>query len=98
MSGELSKKYVSELINFDDIPLFQSPLYWADDNRLGFSGSPKFGNWITRSILLEYVLFDVVAGVGEYDLSAFPEEISGDHELKKTLMNSVHANLTESNL
>jgi hypothetical protein len=96
-SGKLLKEYSCAMINFDDIPSLQSPLGWTDDDRLGFSCSLEFGNWLAQSVVFDYVLFDVVAGVGKYDLSAFPKEISDNDGLHESLINNIRINLTGSN-
>ena len=97
MSGDLLRKYCSDMIVFDDIPFHTCPLMWTSNDQVGFSCSSDFGNWLLLSVAVDYVLFDVVVGKGKYDLSAFPKEIRESDEFHDSLVNSVRINLTGSN-
>jgi hypothetical protein len=79
LSGDLATQYFDDIVDFRDVPFVKCPLVWTEDNRLSFSSSKEFGNWLVISVLVDYVLFDVVVGTGKYDLNAFPEEVR-DHQ------------------
>ena len=97
ISGDLSREYYSDMVVFDDIPFSICPLRWTNSGQVGFSCAPDFGNWLLQSVLLDYVLFDVVAGEGKYDLNAFPEEVRESDELHDLLMNSISNSLSQNN-
>ena len=97
MSGDLLIEHYSDMVVYDEIPFTICPLRWTDDDQVGFSCSPDFGNWLLRSVLLEYVLFDVVAGNGQYDLNEFPKEVRESDEIQSILANSIHASLKTPN-
>jgi hypothetical protein len=51
-------------------------LYWTENDKLGYTKRTKsFGNWLLKSVAAHYVLFDVMAGVGVYDLAGFPPDV-----------------------
>ncbi|NMF66114.1 hypothetical protein DP113_01410 [Brasilonema octagenarum UFV-E1] len=95
LSGDLLKQYVNDVLNFDAVPFSRCPLGWTKNDKLGFSCSVDFGNWLFRSILMDYVLFDVVAGTGKYDLSSFPGEINQNEIIYEFLEKNIILNLTE---
>jgi hypothetical protein len=95
-SGDLVDIYLDEIIHFNDIvPFSCSPFGWTKANTLGFACPPKFGNALLSGITLSYATFDLVAGVGRYDLSQFPDEVSLNENFYKLLERSISHMITE---
>ena len=90
------QKHIGDLFVTDDpvVPYARCPLHWMDSGETGFSCPRDFGHWLIRSLALYESLFDMVAGIGKYNLGAFPTEIQ-ESELYKIIENSILANLTE---
>ena len=96
LSGDLAYKHIDDLLATDDaaVPYAHCPLHWTASGKTGFSCPRDFGNWLIQSLALHESLFDMVAGVGKYDLSAFPTEIQ-EGELYKTIENSILVSVTK---
>ncbi|HEV7282788.1 MAG TPA: hypothetical protein VGN57_21455 [Pirellulaceae bacterium] len=92
MTGELAASFARELLVVDEnqIPYSRCPLLWLDSGLVGFSCRRDFGEWLIRSVALHYSLFDVIAGDGEYDLSAFPPDVARS-EFQEVLHRSILA-------
>ena len=97
LSGELACKHIRDLVVVDDtVPYAWCPLLWTDSEKIGFSCPTDFGHWLIRSIAVHHSLFDVVAGVGKYDLAAFPPEIQHSESFYTMVENSILPNLTQA--
>lgn len=96
MHGPLAQEYAREILVTDDIyvPYSRCPLHWTSEGKVGFSCPVNFGHWLLRSAAFNNGLFDLVVGVGKYDLSGFPDEIvnSNFHEVVR---DSMRRNLME---
>lgn len=95
LTGDLSITHFNDVLALDEktIPFARCPLHWTDSGKIGFSCPVEFGQWLVQSVALHHVLFDVVAGVGDFDMGAFPPEL-GKREFQEVLRNSILANLT----
>lgn len=97
MSGDLSRKHVRNTfqVDEDEVPFARCPLYWSENQKIRFACNRPFGNWLVGSIAYHYILFDVVAGTGTYDLSAFPPELDESDSVREMLSRSVVVNASK---
>jgi hypothetical protein len=89
-SGDLSKKAVGYMMGHHGKFFFRPQLVWDHDGALGHADSRGLGSWLFTSRVVHYLLFDLMAGHGQFDLSALPPGVRGSSILKEKIANTFH--------
>jgi len=94
--GNLSKMYVEAHLGLDNFERWiRPPLILLPNDTLGYGmTSTRFGNWLLLSSCIHYLLFDIMIGEGDLNLSRYPVDFresitvqnSINNSLKKTFM------------
>jgi hypothetical protein len=76
-SGRLNEHYYFDTHSAENDTKYwlRPPFLRTPDERLAYIQDRTFIDWLLLSTLAYYLLFDVMVGVGDYDLSAFPAEV-----------------------
>jgi hypothetical protein len=95
LHGDLSKKYLDLLLFTDEISFSHIPFVWTKNDKIGFRGNVDFNNSLLRSVAMDYSFFDVAAGIGNYDLSAFSPQVGSSQRFVEFIDNQVYTQLVK---
>ncbi|RFS17341.1 hypothetical protein [Emticicia sp. C21] len=89
-TGDLSRDSAEIIIpQYRGLEFTNSPLAWSIENKITFRNNSDFGNHFLRQVGVCYCLFDFIAGVGKYDLSEFPPELSKSKNFSEFISNGI---------
>ena len=97
-SGDLAVEHFRGLMYHDvnKISCLHSPFIWNKNGKIGFRAPRELGNKLLQEVVFNYAAFDLVVGDGEYDLNAFPDEISQSQGFRDFLDGCFNHVMTQS--
>jgi len=93
--GDFSKKHLDLLLFTDEISFSHIPFVWTKNDKIGFRGNVDFNNSLLRSVAMDYSFFDVAAGIGTYDLSAFSPQVGSSQGFAEFIDNQIYTQLVK---